>query len=396
MRAIVDGSEAQGHDSLTAEEKQSFERIETEYNSLSSAIERNEKLLDIENLSSRSPQPSVETEARSADVPTEARGTRGGRGNWRERVGSEQYRSTMDRFIRSGGTDVEARAALAVDSGPTGGYLVASTLYDKIIHKIDAQSSIRQLATVVESSQGNPLNVPIETSEQVATYRTEGSAYNESEPGFGNEEFTGYSIGHIVKISDEMLLDSAFDLEAYIAQRAGTAIGLGSGAMFVNGASNSTTTPKGLFNQATVGITTATAGEFSADDLIALFYSVSAPYRINASWLMNDTTLLAVSKLKDAYGQYLWRLGLSGGDPDTILGKPVYSEPFAPTFADGSIVAAFGDIEAGYMIRDIGGMTLKVLDDRYADNGQIGFRFGARNDGAIVDTNAIRTLEVHA
>jgi HK97 family phage major capsid protein len=138
-------------------------------------------------------------------------------------------------------------------------------------------------------------------------------------------------------------------------------------------------------------VTSAKPTDISADELIDLHYSLRAPYRARAVWLMNDATVKTVRKLKDGNGQYLWQPAITAGTPDMILGRPVYTSVFAPELKAGARTVAFGDL-GFYWIADRQGRSFKRLNELFATTGQIGFLASQRLDGKLVLPEAIKVL----
>ena len=135
----------------------------------------------------------------------------------------------------------------------------------------------------------------------------------------------------MIKVSEELLNDSVFDLESYISREFARRIGAKEEEAFFTG--DGSGKPLGILaasGGAETGITAASATAITADELIDLFYSLKSPYRRNAVWVLNDSTIKAVRKLKDGSGQYLWQPSLTAGTPDTILGRPVRTSAICP------------------------------------------------------------------
>lgn len=191
-------------------------------------------------------------------------------------------------------------------------------------------------AHVFNTSNGTH-KIPVVVSKGSAAWIDENGAYTESDDVFGMEKIDAHKVGTIIKVSEELLYDSAFDLENYFREEFARRIGDCEEDAFLNG--NGTKKPTGLLNTtggAEVGVTAASATAITADELIDLFYSLKSPYRKNAIWIMNDATIRLVRKLKDGNGQYLWQPALREGEFDTILGKKIYTSPFMPTAAAGA------------------------------------------------------------
>ena len=118
----------------------------------------------------------------------------------------------------------------------------------------------------------------------------------------------------------------------------------------------------------------------------------NSAYRKNAVWLLNDSTMKNIRKLKDSNGQYLWQPALHEGGFDTLLGKRIYTSPYAPELAAGKKTVAFGDFNY-YWIGDRLGITFKRLNERFAETGQIGFIASKRLDGKLILPDAIKVLQ---
>ena len=158
--------------------------------------------------------------------------------------------------------------------------------------------------------------------------------------------------------------------------------------------------PTGLFipsaaGGAPSGVTAASATAITADELISLVYSLKAPYRSKAKFLMNDATVAAIRKLKDLNGVYVWQPALTAGEPDRLLGYPLYTSPKVPTMAAGARAIAFGDFSC-YWIADRAGRTIKRLNELYATNGQVGFTCTERVDGTLILSEGIKILDMKA
>jgi len=125
------------------------------------------------------------------------------------------------------------------------------------------------------------------------------------------------------------------------------------------------------------------------------YHSLRAPYRKNAVWAVNDTTIAAIRKLKDGNGQYLWQPGLTNGAPDMILGRPVKTSTFMPTLEAGAKTVVFGDF-GYYWIADRQGRSFKRLNELYATTGQVGFLASQRVDGRLVLPEAMKVLQQKA
>ena len=127
--------------------------------------------------------------------------------------------------------------------------------------------------------------------------------------------------------------------------------------------------------------------------MMELFYSLKSPYRKKAVWLLNEQTLKALRKIKDANGNFIWQPSVSQGIPDTILNRPYVTSVYAPTPDAGNKAIAFGDMSY-YWIADRQGRSLKRLNELFAMNGQIGFLASQRVDGKLILPEAVKTLTI--
>lgn len=371
---------------LTAEEDQEYQRIDGEFDALSKRIEREEKEAGIEAKMSRS------TAAPDADGSPAGDGKEKASGR-----DSDGYKEAFESYVRTRGGMGEAMkpeqfAALAVGVDSTGGYLVPDEFHTELVQSARTFGVMRQLARIIPTSNNGDLLISTVATRATAAWTAEAVAFTESEDTFGRVTLAAFKLGAIAKVSDEMVSDSYFPIMSFLARSLGEAIGLLENTAFVVGTSGSTTSPEGLFAKATVGTTAVGTNVITAGELIDLYHSVIQPYRRGASWIMKDATAKAVRKLAESTGQFLWQPGLQAGMPDTLLGQPVWTDPDVDALATGKKVIAFGDIAAAYWIRDVEGITAKVLNELYAASGQVGFRISRRTDGDLVDAAAVRLL----
>lgn len=290
-------------------------------------------------------------------------------------------------------TELQKRAALTVGSATGGGDTVPTSFYDRLVqHMIQNSAILQSGATILNTTSGETIQIPKTTAHSTAAIVTEGAPIGESEPVFGQVPLAAYKYGCLIQISRELLDDTGVDLEGYLSMQAGRALGNAFGAHAITGSGSSQ--PHGVVHDATLGVTGATgvSGAFSSDNLIDLFFSVIAPYRKSpaATWMMADSSIANARKLKDTTGQYIWQPGLQAGVPDTILGKPVLTEPNVAAVATSAKSVVFGDMSQ-YFVRLAGGVRFERSDDFAFDTDLVTFRALMRADGALVDlTGAVK------
>lgn len=305
---------------------------------------------------------------------------------------SDEYKGSFWNAMRVKAPMPSVLNALQEGTDSEGGYLVPDEFERTLVEALEEENVFRTLAHVIKTSSGDR-KIPVVASKGTASWVDEEGAYTESDDAFSQVSIGAYKLGTMIKVSEELLADSVFDLEAYISKEFARRIGAREEDSFFNGDGKGK--PLGILaaaGGAEVGVTAASATAITADEVIDLFYSLKAPYRKNAVWVLNDATVKQIRKLKDTTGQYLWQPSLVAGTPDTILGRPVKTSAFMPTAAAGAKTIAFGDFKY-YWIADRQGRTFKKLSELYAANGQVGFMGTQRVDGKLILPEAIKVLQ---
>jgi HK97 family phage major capsid protein len=285
--------------------------------------------------------------------------------------------------------------ALQIGTDSEGGFLVPDEYEHQLIKALQEANVLRNMCNVITTSYGDR-KIPVVASQGSAAWMDEEAAFTESDDAFTQVTLSAYKLGTMLKVSDELLNDSYFDLEAYIAAEFARRIGAAEEEAFLTG--NGTAKPTGLLNAtggAGLGVTAAGTTAILIDEVLDLYHSLKSSYRKNASFLVNDDTIKKLRKLKDGQGQYLWQPSLTSGTPDTILNRPVVTSQYMPTAAAGEKSIVFGDFKY-YWIADRQGRTFKRLNELYAANGQVGFLASQRLDGKLILTEAIKVLQQKA
>jgi len=373
MREILDIADAEGRP-LSGEERQKYDRIDTDVDAYTETIDRREKQARSESmLSSNAGEARV-----SRQATTQA-----------EMLDSDEYRTAFDKYVRYGAQALvgdEARA-LQVGTNSEGGYLTETTLDRKLVETLDEMNIMRQLCTVIKTASDR--NISVESDAATASWMNEEAAFTEDDNAFTQVSLSAYKLGSIMKVSDELLLDSVFDLTGYLARNFARRIANAEEAAFVDGDGSSK--PEGVCTGATASVTAASATVLTSDELIDLYHSCGRQYRNRASWIMNDSTIKEIRKLQDGNNQYIWQPGMVAGEPDHLFGKPVYASGDMPATATGNVAVVFGDFSY-YTIADRGPRVLIRLNELYAANGQCAFRIHQRCDAATVLAAALHKI----
>jgi HK97 family phage major capsid protein len=291
-------------------------------------------------------------------------------------------------------------------TGPDGGHLVPAAVYANIAQRITNISPIRSIARVTPITS-TLTKFPLDRAgtgtgwvgENVARTATAEPLLDLRTPTFG----TAYAL---LTATEEILMDSAIDIETWLTSSAATGIAAAEGTAFVSG--NGTNRPTGFLSGPTP-VTTADASRASGtlqfvpggaasaitsvDGLVNLFYSLKAAHRSNGTWVMNSATASVLALLKDTTGRLLWSPALAENTPPTLLGRPVVIAEDMPAIAASSFPVAFGDFNEGYIIADQGALRITV-DDNITTPGLVKFYVRRRTGGNIYNSEAVKLLRV--
>jgi len=308
---------------------------------------------------------------------------------------SDEYKKAFWNIMRAKNPRYDVVNALQIGTDSEGGYLAPDEFERTLVTALEEENIFRKLAKVIQTSSGDR-KIPVVTTHGSASWLDEEELIPESDEAFGQTSIGAFKLGTFIKVSDELLNDSVFDLQSYITSEFARRIGhKEEDAFFVGDAAGK---PTGIFHTtggAQIGVTAAGSTALTVDEVIDLFYSLKSPYRRNAVFVMNDATVKAIRKLKDGQGQYLWQPAMTANTPDSILNRPVYTSAYVPTIAAGAKSIAFGDF-GYYWIADRQGRSFKRLNELFATTGQIGFMATQRVDGKLILPEAIKVLQQKA
>ena len=366
---------------MSAEDTATYERMEQEVVDLGRAIEREERAAEMErelNAATNTPLTS------RPEKPVPAKAGRA----------SDEYKNAFWKMVRNRGGHLMVHNALQIGADSEGGYLCPDEYEHTLIKALEEENHLRSLCTIIRTESGDR-KIPLVASHGTASWVDEEGAIPESDDSFGQISLGAHKLATMIKVSDELLQDSVFDIEGYIASEFARRIGAAEEEAFING--DGSGKPYGLLhatNGAGVGITTAGAA-FTSDEILDLIHSIKAGYRKNAKFLLHDSTVKALRKLKDGNGQYMWQPGLKEGQPDSLLGHQLITSAYMPEIAAGTKPILFGDFKS-YWIADRQGRTFQRLNELYAATGQVGFRATQRVDGRLVQPEGIKCLQIKA
>lgn len=302
---------------------------------------------------------------------------------------SDEYHAGFWNTMRARKGQPVISDALRIGEDADGGYLAPDEFERRIIKGLEEQGVMRSLATKISTSSGDR-KIPMLTGRTTADWTDEEEAYHETDMKFGMVTLGAHKMTALTKVSEELLYDSAFDIEGLLAEDYARAVSELEEDSFLNG--DGVGKPTGLLTGVTEGVTLTSATAITFDDMFDLYYSLKSPYRGRAVWLLNDQSVKLLRKLQDGNKQYIWQPAVTAGAPDTILGRPVYTSPFVPAATSGNKAVVFGDIARAYIIADRQRRSMRRLNELYATTGQVGFITMERVDGKLVLPEAVKVM----
>ena len=368
-----------GEDGLvSAEDNATYEKMEADVVALGKEIERLERIKALD---------------REFDMPTTTPLVGNpGTGDRKQGRASDEYKKAFWNLMR-GKSVREARNALQVGEVTEGGYTVPDEFEHQLIEGLEDENIMRPLVHMITTGSGEH-KIPIVASHGSGSWIEEEQQIPESDDAFTQVSLSAHKFATMIRISRELLNDSAFDMASYIAHEFVRRAGAAEEQAIISG--DGSHKPIGLLHAtlgAGVGVTTASASAITADELIDLQHSIKSGYRRKACWIMNDATIAAIRKLKDGQGQYIWQPGIKEGAPDMLFNQKVLMSNYMPLVASGNKVILYGDYSY-YWLAEREGRTLERLNELYAVTDQVGFKLTERLDGRLILPEAVKCLQM--
>jgi len=388
QRAILDTADSAKR-SMTSDEDVEYNKYEAEYNNLDKQIGREEVMearqaqMDADQgakleADHKAPKGETSEDISKRNSAAFEQYVRGGFGS----LGAEQRSAFSETRAQSAGVNSE------------GGYTVPTHLAAQIEKGLLDFGGARELAKLMKTSTGARIDFPTNNDTgNVGVLLAENIAAGEQDTVFASTPLDAYTYtSKIVRVSNQLIEDSAFDIMGYIAGIGAERIGRGINAAFTTG--DGSDKPEGFITGASAGITAASATALTFDELISLEHSVDKAYRNGAAFTFNDATFAAIKKLKDGDGNYLW-LAPNGqsGAAGSILGYKYAVNQDMASIATGNKSVAFGDFSK-FTIRDAGTPSILRLAERFAEFNQTAFLMFSRHDSVVLDagTNPIKYI----
>lgn len=398
MKALLSAAEAAGRD-FTAEEKQTYDRMESELDSIGDRIERIEKAESRDEAFNRVDRRGV--------VPTDDHGNGS--------IDDAEYNRIFDSFLRNGVNDMEPedrafmRAkfstienAAGVGSGAAGGYSVPPGFRDKFVETLKYYGPMLRVAEVIQTDSGANFQWPTnDDTANVGALLAENTQVTEQDVTLGTASLDAYMYtSKLVRVSLQLLQDNAIDMNTWLPRKLGERVGRILNQHFTTG--TGTGQPDGIVTSATVGVTgtgsLATTGGISYDNIVDLIEALDPAYggQDGLQFMFHQSVRKALRKLKDSQGRPLWEPSLQAGVADQFAGYGYVINNDMATLATNSKSLLFGAIDQAYVIRLVTGLQTMRLTERYADYLQVGFLAFQRADGTLQDANAVRVFQTTA
>ena len=293
---------------------------------------------------------------------------------------ADDIRRAYDQYLRRG----HERYELSDVSLDSMGYLLPKRLESKLVNAMNTLSVLRPLCTEVTTSGDRAL--PVVNGHGRAAWVPDGHPIPQVRDAFDRVNLDSHKLAAIIRVTNELLKDSAVDIEAYLAATFADRLAVSEEEAFIAG--DGAEKPLGLIHQAKVGFTTESAASVSIEDVLNLIFSVPEKHRRNGTLLLNDKTLLQLYKQCAAQGQNLWL-----GKDDTFFGYRIVRCASMPDVASGSMTILFGDFKQVY-INNNGDRSIKRLDQLFIANDHIGFQMMERVGIKMTVPDAVKGLQV--
>lgn len=320
---------------------------------------------------------------------------------------NSEHHKAFDSYVRhgfDGPKGMEVKAELNTKSDPDGGFRVPET-YEKSIERVSLATS--QLVGLVSDSviAGNLYKRDFTVSGTGYAWGSEGGLVSETgTPTLAQVRIPIEKIQAYPFITEEMLTDADYNVEAWLAEEVSFALEDGKNAAFVAG--NGVEKPKGILSYTNVANASWVWGKIGMtnsghatllndlDRLVTFQNTLKTKYQGNAKWLMNLNTQEVVRLMKNGDGEYIWRPGLIEGAPNTLFGKPVVLDDYMPDIAANAYPIAYADFKRAYRIVRNGGVS--VLRNPFAVVGKIGYYTRQRVGGGVENYEAIKLFKIAA
>lgn len=291
-------------------------------------------------------------------------------------------------------TVAEIRNAQSIGTDTAGGHTTFPGFIASLEQALLQFGGMRQVSRILRTATGSAIDHPtVNDTGNTGALLSENVQDAEQDATFGNLTLDAYKYtSKIVRVSVELMQDSAFNMGTVLGSLLGERLGRIQNTHATTGTGSSQ--PNGVVTAATLGKTAASASAITMDELLDLQASVDPAYRPMATWMFNDATRNYIRKLKSTDSVYHWQPGAVAGDPDRLFNSPVQINQDMASITNSAKTVLYGDFMK-YLMREVLGITLVRMNERYADYHQVGFVAIMRFDSDLLDagTNPIKYLQ---
>jgi len=395
-RKIKDAADTAGRP-LSAEERASFNLFMDDSIKYKAQIDDEVRLQDTEReLATVAIAAAADTRGIGADPRDEFRADA-----FRKMILEGERHLNVEELVSLRKELIESRG-LSAGTDIKGGFtLTPAEFVNQLLANVKNRVFMRGLATIIPLNGSMSCGVPtLDTDVADADWTPEvGTVAEDTNMAFGKRSLTPHPLSKLVKVSEPLLRNSALPIEGIVNDRIGYKFGVAMEKGYLTG--NGSQQPLGVFTASADGVPTSrdvsegnTATEITADNLIAVKYSMKAQYMASAQWLFHRDAIKQLALLKDGNGCYLFDLSEKSGVPDMLLGRPMMMSEYAPnTFTTGQYVGMFADF-THYWIADSLALQFRRLNELFALNNQIGFIARLETDGMPVLAEAFTRIKL--
>jgi len=397
MKALNGVAKAADRD-FTAEEAASYDKMEADLDALSNRIERDEKQAKLEAKLERSTDAPSGLFDQVEDVD----------------IDEAKFEAAFNKFIRNGmgslrgedrqimdakfEADKRISNAAGVGTGAAGGFTVAPGFRQVVIETMKYYGPMLVESEFINTDTGATMTWPTnDDTGNMGALLAENATITAQDVTYGQGQLDAYMYTSKLVLASLQFLQDSPNADTWLARKLGERLGRILNSQFTVG--TGTTQPDGIALPAatvTGSGSLATTGGIVYANLIDLMESLDPAYGADpdCKWMMHQTARKAIRKLVDTTGRPIWEPSLQANVPDTLIGRPVLMNNDLATVAQNSKSLGFGSIKKAYIVREVAGVQLMRLTERYADNLQVGFFGFARYDGTLQDAGAFKTFQV--
>lgn len=291
---------------------------------------------------------------------------------------------------------VQIRNAMSTTTGSEGGFTVATEVPKMVIDALKAFGGMREISDIITTEAGADWQYPAsDGTSEVGEIVGQNAAATAADITFSQVPLVVYKYSSKkLALPWELIQDSGIDVVQFVVNRLAQRLGRITNQHYTVG--TGTGQPFGVMARASSGKVGTTGQTLTViyDDLVDLKHSVNRAYRKGSKFLMADSSLKVIRKIKDTAGRPIftpgYEYGITQDTPDLLLGDPIAVNDDVAAMAANARSIGYGNFKQ-YQIRDVMETIIRRFDDSaFALNGQVGFCGWQRTGGNLLDTGAVK------